>query len=93
MKDIVCLGGLFPALLVAEYEINPMMKVVRYILRFECQAMQANKFMRTSLGPRWELDVMNLDLALCGAEVEVICVEKDFWACVKLRNQFLHIRR
>lgn len=53
MKHIKCLHSFLALLLVAEDQVNPLVKVSADVIALQGFAVQANKLMRITLGPWW----------------------------------------
>ena len=93
IEDVGGAHGLRSALLVAEYEIDPLVQLARDELGLERHAIDAHEIVR-ALGPLGQLDVVDgLLLVLGAAQVEAIQVEEHLRQVEELRHQLLHVRR
>lgn len=67
MEYINSFNGRRAVLLAAEYQVDPLMEMLRHVIAFQREPVHANKFTRILLCPRWKNNVAKLNTALLRA--------------------------
>lgn len=89
MEEVKSFNRLLPSLLVAKYQINPLMKIVGYKLRLKCSSVHVKIGIWISIGPERYPHIANFLFVLPHSQVQVLIVlQKRAVLLIKLRNQF-----
>jgi len=81
---------LWPLLLVAEDQVDPLVELARDKLRLESLSVDPDKLLGT-VCPRRQLDVVHLGPVVQSAKSVVGAVDEHLWQVIELWDQLLHI--
>lgn len=67
VKHINGLDGRRAVLFAAEYQVDPLMKMLRHVVALQRESVHANELARILLRPWWKNNIAELNAALLGA--------------------------
>jgi hypothetical protein len=84
MKHVGRVDSGLSLLLVAEYQVDPLVQVCRHVIGLESGAVGSDKLARVVLGPGWQDNVVQSYAALLSTQIELVRIHEKVWQVEKL---------